>query len=183
MNDKLLSEFLSFNSFSHNFQKIFIIKRDFWGNFHFPRFTKNDDTIESKISESEIDNNLSIISAKNSKFLWLKVVNVAYLLMITLGLLGIPTIALLAYLDENDKMGADSFVLLVVTLIATITIFLGFIVALRRKILQFYTRKIRQILNEINLQKYIPRNLYWDVTELCMSIKLHELNNASLQKN
>lgn len=174
MNNRLLSEFLSFNS-SPNTQKSFVITRDFWGNFQFSCFKANDDFIESKISEEEVKENLALISNKNSNFLWLKVVNMVYLFMIIIGLLGIPIIALLSYLNHNNDLSAKSFVLLVVTLIASIAIVLSFIIALRLKILKSYTKKIRRILNELNLQKYMTRNLYWDVTDQFMHIKLHEI--------
>jgi len=181
MSNQLLSEFLSMNSFSENITN-FIIKRDFWGNFIFSRFTEKDESIESKISEEEVQENLLTLKMKNSKFIYLKIVNVIYLLMITVGFLGIPTISLLAYLNYNDKMSANSFVLLVVTLVATVVIFLGFVVGLRRQTLKYYTRKIQKILNEMNNQKYISRKLFWEVSEQCMSLKLHELNQNNSEK-
>ena len=104
--------------------------------------------------------------------------------MVSLGFLGIPVIALLAYLNYNDKMSANSFVLLVISIVASDVIFLGFVIALRRKILNFYTRKIKKILLDINNQNYISRNLYWEVSDQCMQIKLNEINlNEEEDKN
>ena len=183
MNNRLLSEFLSMNSSTDQILANFIIKRDFWGNFLFSRFTEKDEGIEAKISPQEINENLAIIATRSAKFIYLKIINVLYLLLATVGFLGIPTFCLLAYLNYNVKMSPNSFVLLVVTLVATVVIFLGFVVALRRQILKFYTKKIQKILNELNNQKYIARNLFWEVSEQCMSLKLHELSQNPSEKN
>ena len=69
MNNRLLSEFFSMNSFSSKILNNFIMKRDFWGNFDDSTFIEKNEGIHSKISKNEVTNIIKIINKKNSAFI------------------------------------------------------------------------------------------------------------------
>lgn len=170
MTDNLLSEIFPSN-LSDPLLNISVINRNFWGSFN--RSDYKPKQMYSMLSENEFNKMMDKIEERISNFYWLKLINIFYLLTISFGILSIPLVFAF-FAIKNSYFTTESATLLTITIIATEILVLGFLTVIRRGLLKYYTKKIKRILTEINNSEMIARNLFLEVSEFCLNIKLNE---------
>lgn len=143
-----------------NNHHLLTINRNCWGKYN------------SDSKDEEVTKLLTKIET-NSNFIFLIAINVIYLLVI---ILGVCSIFLFLYFFSNDHYDKTYLFNLLITVWTGVFLITGFLKTIRKSILRFYTKKIKEIISEINKGLLINRQIVWEVSEYCKSLSLKQIN-------